>query len=194
MKTILTTQEYCKLYPTCSNPCRFYGIAKIHKFPPKDTIEELPIRPIVSNIGTASYRLPKYLTKNLSSLGYSTYTINVTIDLTGKIKNEQIPLGFTIVSSAIKSLFSSVQLTEAIDFILHRVYNRKELSTVLTKNEMRNMLTLYPKNVHFTLNDEIYVQNDGVAMGSSLRPISANVFMVELENTLVPRLHQHVKK
>ena len=59
---------------------------------------------------------------------------------------------------------------------------------------MRNMLTLYPKNVHFTLNDEIYVQNDGVAMGSSLRPISANVFMVELENTLVPRLHQHVKK
>ena len=91
-------------------------------------------------------------------------------------------------------MFSSVQLTETIDLILHRVYDLKELSTVLTKNEMKNMLTLYPKNVHFTLNDEIYVQNDGVAMGSSLRPISANVFMVELENTLVPRLHQHVKK
>ena len=44
------------------------------------------------------------------------------------------------------------------------------------------------------MNNEIYVQNDGVAMGSPLGPILANVFMVELENTLVPRLHQYVKK
>ena len=56
------------------------------------------------------------------------------------------------------------------------------------------MLTLCTKNVHFTLNNEIYIQNDRVAMGSPLGPILANVFMVELENTLVPRLHQHVKK
>ena len=37
------------------------------------------------------------------------------------------------------------------------------------------------------------VQNDRVAMGSPLGPILANVFMVKLKNTLVPRLHQHVK-
>ena len=49
------------------------------------------------------------------------------------------------------------------------------------------------QNVHFTLNTEIYVQNDGVAMGSPLGPILANVFMVELENTLIPRLQQHIK-
>ena len=46
----------------------------------------------------------------------------------------------------------------------------------------------------FQLNNKIYVQNDGVAMNSPLGPILANTFMVELENTLVPRLHQHVKK
>ena len=91
-------------------------------------------------------------------------------------------------------MFTSVPLTETIDIILDRVYNRKEISTILTKNEMKKLLTLCTKNVHFTLNNEIYVQNDGVAMGSPLGPILANVFMVELENTLVPRLHQHVKK
>ena len=48
--------------------------------------------------------------------------------------------------------------------------------------------------IHFTLNNEIYVQNNGDAMGSPLGAILANVFMVELESTLVPRLHQHVKK
>ena len=56
------------------------------------------------------------------------------------------------------------------------------------------MLTLCNKNVHFTLNNGIYVQNDGVAMGSPLGPILANVFMVELENTLVAILHEHVKR
>ena len=110
------------------------------------------------------------------------------------MKNKKIPLGFTIVSFDVKSLFSSVPLTETIDFILDRVYNRKEISNVLTKNEVKKLLILCTKNVHFTLNNEIYVQNVGVAMGSTLGPILGNVFMVELENTLVPRLHEHVKK
>ena len=94
----------------------------------------------------------------------------------------------------VKSLFTSVPLTEKIDIILDRVYNCEEISTVLAKTEMKKLLILCTKNVHFTLNNEIYVQNDGVAMGSPLGLILANVFTVELENTLVPRLHQHVKK
>ena len=64
-----------------------------------------------------------------------------------KIKNEQIPLDFTVVSFDVKSLFTSVPLTETIDIILDRVYNRKEISTVLTKNEMKKLLTLCTKNV-----------------------------------------------
>ena len=52
----------------------------------------------------------------------------------GKIKNEQIPLGFTtMVSFVFKSLFTSVPLTETIDIILDHVYNCKEISTVLAK-------------------------------------------------------------
>ena len=109
------------------------------------------------------------------------------------MKNKQIPLGFTMASFDVKSLFTSVPLTETIDIILDRVYNCKEISTVLTKNEMKKLLTLCTKSVYFTLNNEIYVQNDGVAMGSPLGPILANVFMMELENTLIPRLQQHIK-
>ena len=90
-------------------------------------------------------------------------------------------------------MFTSVPLTETIDIILDRVYNRKEISTILTKNEMKKLLTLCTKNVHFTLNNEIYVQNDGVTMGFSLRPILANAFFVELKNMLIPRLQKHIK-
>ena len=39
------------------------------------------------------------------------------------------------------------------------------------------LLTSCTKNVHFTLNNEIYVQNHGIVMGSPLGPILANVYI-----------------
>ena len=124
LKRGLTKQEYRQLYPRGSNLGRFCGTAKIHNLPTSGTIEELPIRAIAS--GTAIYRLAKYLAKNLFHLGQSIHTIKSTFDLMGKIKNEQIPLGFTMVSFDVKSLFTSLPLTET-DIILDHVYNRKEI-------------------------------------------------------------------
>ena len=54
-------------------------------------------------------------------------------------------------------------------------------------------MILCTKNVLFTFNNKICIQNDGVAMGSPLGPILAGIFMVELENTLVPKLKQLFK-
>ena len=51
---------------------------------------------------------------------------------------------------------------------------------------MKNLLTLCTKNVHFKLNNEICVLNDGVAMDSPLGPILAYVFIVKLENNWFP--------
>ena len=84
-------------------------------------------------------------------------------------------------------------LEKTIGIALERIYLRKEIVTILTQNEIKNLLILCTKNVHFTFNNEIYIQNDGVAMGSPLGPILAGIFMVELENTLVPKLKQHIK-
>ena len=50
------------------------------------------------------------------------------------------------------------------------------------------MLILCTKNVHFTFNEEVYKQADGVAMGLPLGPVLADIFMAELENNFVPVL------
>ena len=71
IKSKLSIEEYKKLYPTCSNSDRFYGTAKVHKIDRNDKVDKLPLRPIVSNIGTASYQLAKYFAKLLSSLSKS---------------------------------------------------------------------------------------------------------------------------
>ena len=39
---------------------------------------------------------------------------------------------------------------------------------------MKELLLLCTKHVHFTFNEDIYIQLDGVAMGSPLGPFLAN--------------------
>ena len=50
------------------------------------------------------------------------------------------------------------------------------------------LLLLCTKNVHFTCNRQIYIQVDGVAMGSPLAPLLADIFMIELKWSLIPNL------
>ena len=58
---------------------------------------------------------------------------------------------------------------------------------------MKDMLILCTKSVHFSMNGGIYLQIDGVAMGSPLGPVLAGIFMVELERSLVPKLSSYIK-
>ena len=59
---------------------------------------------------------------------------------------------------------------------------------------MKKLLNLCTKNVHFSFNNEIYIQIDGVAMGSPLGLVIVNIFMVKLATTLVPKSEDHVQK
>ena len=86
LKNRLSSKEYYQLHPTGSCPGKFYTTAKIHKLPANWFIDNVPLRSIVSNIGTASYQLAKSLAKLLFPLVQSNYRINSTKDVTIKIK------------------------------------------------------------------------------------------------------------
>ena len=58
---------------------------------------------------------------------------------------------------------------------------------------MKELLYLCTKNVHFSFSSEIYMQNDGVAMGFPLGPVLANIFIVELEKTITPSFSDKIK-
>ena len=105
------------------------------------------------------------------------------------IKDKKVPEGFQMVSFDVKAIFT-VPLEMTIDIIPGRIYNNHELTTSLTKKEMEELLLLCTKNVHFTFNGQIYIQVDGVAMGSSLAPLLADIFMIELERLLIPNLRK----
>jgi len=188
IKSKLPDNTYRKLYPTGSRPGQFYGLAKIHKLKENEGIDELPLRPIISNIGTATYSLAKHLAKLLSPLATSEYTVPNTEHLVDFLKQQKVPDDCELVSFDVTSLFTSVPLQHTIDIILRKIYDEKLVQTNIPRKEMNDLLLLCTRNVHFTFEGKCYQQLDGVAMGSPLGPVIAGIFMVELENTIVPGL------
>ena len=162
------------------------------KLPELGTVYQLPLRPTVSNICTASYYLAKHLAKILTPLSKSEYTVQNTKDFVKFIKPQKIPSNHQLISFNVVSLFTSVPIDATIDIIIRRIYESKEIDTTITKNEMRQLILLWTKNVQFTFNGETFTQVDGVAMGSPLAPILAGIFTVELERNLIPILKDHL--
>ena len=103
IKQKLPTDVYAKLYPTGSSPGKYYGTAKVHKLAINGTVEELPLRPIVSNLNTATYQLARYLAKILSPLNHSQYTVKSSNKFVNAIKQQVIPSSYKLVSFDVKS-------------------------------------------------------------------------------------------
>ena len=80
-----------------------------------------------------------------------------------------------MVSFDVKFLFTSVPPEKTIDIVLERICLRKKIETILTKKEMKRLLIWCTRNVLFTFNNEIYIQNDGVA-GITTRPDTSRNF------------------
>ena len=100
---------------------------------------------------------------------------------------KQVPDGYKMVSFAV---FTNVPLENPIEMTFQKICEHKKINASIRKKEMKQFLTLCTKNVHLTYDNTAYQQNDGVAMGSPLGPVQSGIFMVKLENGLVPTLNE----
>ena len=177
------------MYPSSSQPGLFFGLAKIHKLKEGEKdVKDLPLRPVISNIGTSTYQISKHLAALLAPLTKSDQNIESTNDFINKLRTLRIRDGYKMVSLDVVSLFTSVPLDYTINIILDKVFKDKKVKTRLSREELRTLLELCTKKMHFSFNGKIYKQTDGVAMGSPLGPVLANIFMVHLEQEMIPRL------
>ena len=114
--------------------------------------------PIV--FGTATYETAKYLAYLLAPLSKSKFTINNTKEFIKYIQKQKVPDEYKMVSFNVTSLFTNVPLEETIEIILKGIYDNKKITTDIPKQQMKELLILYTKNVQFTFNNEIYIQVD----------------------------------
>ena len=150
------------------------------------------MRPIISNIGTATHKTAQYLCRLLAPLGMSKYTVKNTREFVEKARTLQTPDGYQMISFDVVSLFTNVPLKQTIDIILRKVYKEKLIKTKIPRKNMEKLLQLCTQGTPFMFNGKMYVQIDGVMMGSPLGALFANIFMCELENTIVPQLGDNI--
>ena len=82
----------------------------------------------------------------------------------------------------VSSLFTSVPLEEMINYLCNYIQVHK-CNTCSPSDALKRLLLFCTRNFQFKFNGEIYLQKDGVTMGSPLVPVVADIFMASLENT-----------
>ena len=152
------------MYPSGSTPARIYGTPKMHKFSPSDSFPKL--RPTVSSIGTFNYNLARFLCDLLSPLVPNDYSCKDTFSFVSQIKNANLSKKF-MVSYDVTSLFTN------IDIAINLIFNHNP-NLNITKKELKKLFLFATSQTHFIFNILIF---DGVAMGSPLAPVFANISM-----------------
>ena len=82
-----------------------------------------------------------------------------------------------MASFDVTSLFTNIPLDETIEIISNQLFANCMYFEGLHRLQFTKLLSFAVKNCHNTFNDCIYQQIDGVAMGSPLGPLFANIFM-----------------
>ena len=93
----------------------------------------------------------------------------------------------------VSSKVTMVPLNYTINVRLKQIYRVKEIEARISRKDMKNLLLLCTKNVHFTFGNNIYQQIDGVTMGFPLGPVLAGILMVDLERILILELEKFMK-
>ncbi len=108
-----------------------YGLPKIHK-------KNVPIRPIISSIGTYNYKLAKFLVEILTPLLENNQIIlKDTFDFVNKISQLDTEIDVVMLSFDVESLFTNIPTLETIDIILNQIYVKaKKYFHGLTKEEL----------------------------------------------------------
>lgn len=162
---------------------RLYGLPKLHK----DTI---PIRPVVSFVQSPSYNLAKFCNEFLKTTSKfkSKHGIINTLELVNKIKDVHIPPNAKIVSFDVKSLFTSIPVKECLEEVEVLLYKSKV--DPVTIIELMGAIDVCVKQNYFQFQNKMYAQIEGLAMGSPLSPLLAEIFMAAFEDHLFKSKNQ----
>ena len=154
-----------------SKRASIYGLPKIHKL--NINKDNLSLRPIISSIGI--YYPSKFLTNLLAPVIPTTNCTKDSFKFCEEIKKVRATNKF-LISHDVYSLLTSIILKETIDIAVDLLFEHNP-DFKITKNELKTFFDFAASGTHFLFDGIFYDQIDGVAMGSRLGPVLANLFM-----------------
>ena len=184
----LSVDPYKKIKPFGSRPGFLYGLCKVHKA----IVDTCPsFRPILSAIGTPTYKIVKFLVPVLNCLTVSEFTIKDSFVFAKEIVDQDSSL--FMASLDVDSLLTNIPLDETINICTESIFNESDAVEGLNKSEFKELLFLATKESYFIFNELLYKQIDGVAMGSPLGPTLPNAFLCFYEKKWLEQCPEEFK-
>lgn len=164
-----------------SNLPRCYGLIKVHK-------KDFPIRVIVSSINSPTHKFAKVIAEVLKKyIPQPKSYVKNSLEVKKLIDNIKIPVGYSLVSLDVVSLFNNVPSDLVIKSIRKRwkfLQNKISLSC----EEFLEGIEFLMNTTFFQFNNNYYKQILGLPMGSPLSPILANFVLEDLEISCLDKL------
>ena len=189
IKVVTGLQEniYRRMYPTGASSPKFYGLPKIHK-------KNVPLRPVVSSIGSVTNGVAKELAKTIEPLvGTSKHHVSNTKEFADEIKKTKLEEEECITSYDVTALITSVPVPSALEIIKNKLEQDTDppnRSNMRAEN-ITELLGFCLNNTYFLFQEVFDGQTKGAAMGSPVSPIVANIYMVAFENRAISTALHH---
>jgi hypothetical protein len=172
----LTRAEQLRLCPTHFQTPHIFGLPKVHK-------TGLPLRPIVSMRASILAPISRLLSDVMKPYTLCDSYVRDSEDLVRNLRNRHLDDG-EFISLDVESLFTNVPISETLDVFerLLEADSTLQSRTSLLIGEILELSRLVLTTCYFRNFDGLFVQTDGVAMGSSLGPVAASIFMAHFES------------
>ena len=135
-------------------------------------------QPILSAIGTPTYKIAKFLVPMLKDLTSSEYSVKDSFDFSKETPQQNFDC--FMASLDINSLFTNIPMDETINICSNESFDKKPCFSNLDQASFEKLLWLATKESLFIFSKTFYKhykQLDGVAMGSPLGATLTKAFL-----------------
>ncbi|XP_055538479.1 uncharacterized protein LOC129725997 [Wyeomyia smithii] len=167
---------------TLSSHCpRKYGLPKAHK-------QDLPLRPVVPNIGGPSYMLSKYIGRIVRASIECEYNVTDSFSFCEYINTVRLPPSYILISLDVVSLFTCIPRSLVIHTIITK-WDRIKRHTKINLDFFIEIVNFCMECSYFSFRGQYFKQISGTAMGNPFSPTAADLVMELLLEEVVERLN-----
>ncbi|CAD7078346.1 unnamed protein product [Hermetia illucens] len=170
-----------------TNIPRMYGLIKIHK-------TNHPLRPIVDTRNSIVGPIASFISKILTPYKNNFFNIKNTDNLIGKLSRLNLEEFYNkdsiiLASLDVKDMFTNIPTVAATNFVITKFGKCIEKRWHIKGDELKNIMLFTMKELNFfQRNGQIFKQTGGLAMGSPLAPIMADLYMDHLFETCMKEM------
>ena len=148
-----------------------------------DWIQNIPIRPLINYTTAPNYKIAKKLQQIIkdSIKLENIHNVKNTFEFINKIKDMEITPSYKLVSMDIVNLYTNIPVLETLKILKVNltttgILNKKQI------DELLSLLQIIVQQNYYTHDNKYFNQEEGLAMGSPLSGLLAEIYMNYYEN------------